>query len=150
MLDLLWHGAFARNCLRYETRTRHTLAGCRGACIVHKALVDQRNRWLVVLFDEDGVVQTVLGARPSIADGDDDRIHLLFQPFGVAGPFIWTPADVVGTALGKAADGDLVAVALAQLGFDRILDRRGRPFVVGGEADTLTMGSVSAQGLSTS
>jgi len=77
---------------------------------MHKALVDQRNSWLVMLFDEDRVVQTVLGARPSIADGDDDRIHLLFEPFGEAWSFILTAADVVGAVLGKAADRDLVTV----------------------------------------
>src|SRR3982074_3475792 len=104
MPDLLWDGAFARNCLGYEARTRHSLAGCRGACIVHKALVDEGSCWLMMLFGEDGVVQTVLGARPSIANGDDDRIHLLFQPFGEKWSFICTTADVVGAVLGKPAN----------------------------------------------
>ncbi len=113
---------------------------------MHKALVDQGNRRLVMLFDEDGVVQTVLGARPSIADRDDDRIHLLFQPFGEARPFIFTTADVVGAVLSKAADCDLVAIPRVQLGFDRILDWRCCALVVGIEADAVTAQVRQARG----
>ena len=53
------------------------LLGGRGAGIVDEALVDQCDGWFVVLFSENRVVQTVLGARPSIADGNNDRVHLL-------------------------------------------------------------------------
>src|SRR5712691_4285847 len=133
--DFFGHGAFARNRLRHEARAGHTLSGGSGARVVHEAFVDECNGWFLMLLDEDCAVQTVLRARPSIADGNDDRVHLLLEPLGEARPFIFASADVVCATLGEAANADLVAETRAQLAFDRILDWDRRALVVRVEAD---------------